>query len=189
MKNFGEIRLIGGRFRGRTIRFPCTENLRPTPNRIRETLFNWLGQRLDGQSTLDLFSGSGALSLEALSRGATHATIIELQRNNVNALKENMTRLDPALFSNTQIITQDARHAVSALRNESFDIIFADPPFEQFDQWYSFILTESARLLRTEGFLYIEAPHHCQAETPWIIYRENTAGHVHYHFWSKKEVP
>src|SRR5438309_10466068 len=91
--NRNRVRIIGGKWRSRLLRFPPAAQLRPTPDRVRETLFNWLGQRLDGLACLDLFAGSGALGFEALSRGATRAVMVEMDRASARALRANAAAL------------------------------------------------------------------------------------------------
>jgi len=93
--NRNRVRIIGGKWRSRLLRFPPAAQLRPTPDRVRETLFNWLGQRLDGLACLDLFAGSGALAFEALSRGASRAVMVESDRIVAQALRDNVKLLEP----------------------------------------------------------------------------------------------
>lgn len=173
----GEIRIIGGRFRRRLIKFPALPSVRPTPDRVRETLFNWLGQTLDGWRVLDLFAGSGALSLEALSRGAIEAVAIESNTVAARALADNARTLEAPLT----LIYQDARKAVASLPSHHFDVIFADPPFDALDEWLPFLLDSAQRLLQPEGWLYLEAPSLFAPPPDWELYRSATAGQVCYH--------
>src|ERR1700745_3072719 len=99
------VRIIGGRWRSRILRFPPASHLRPTPDRVRETLFNWLGQRLDGLACLDLFAGSGALGFEALSRGAARAVMVESDREAARALRENAKTLEAG---GAEVVQRDA---------------------------------------------------------------------------------
>src|SRR5579884_1678977 len=99
------VRIIGGRWRSRVLRFPPAAHLRPTPDRVRETLFNWLGQRLDGLSCLDLFAGSGALGFEALSRGAARVVMVERDRATARALRDNARKLDA---KGAEVVESDA---------------------------------------------------------------------------------
>jgi 16S rRNA (guanine966-N2)-methyltransferase len=122
-----KVRIIGGTWRSRVINFPAVTDLRPTADRVRETLFNWLGQRLSGKTCLDLFSGSGALGFEALSRGAEKVVMIEQNKQAYSALQTNATKLgaDRAelLFENAlKFLERDKRQ---------FDLIFVDPPFRK----------------------------------------------------------
>src|SRR5687768_14078341 len=120
-----QLRIIGGKWRSRIIRFPPAAAVRPTPDRVRETLFNWLGQELDGLLVLDLFAGSGALAFEALSRGAALAVAVDADKAAVAGLHDNAARLDTAAL---EIHRADA---MAFLKHETrrFDVVFADPPF------------------------------------------------------------
>src|SRR5213079_2860949 len=133
------IRIIGGRQRGRIIRFPRTPELRPTPDRVRETLFNWLGQDLTGLATLDPFAGSGALSFEALSRGATLAVAVDRKPELVRALHAAAQMLGAALEAHCA----DAQ-AFLARETRLFDVVFLDPPFAA-PQWEALLPAASAR--------------------------------------------
>jgi 16S rRNA (guanine966-N2)-methyltransferase len=146
------VRLIAGIYRHRLIRFPAADGLRPTPDRVRETLFNWLGQDLTGWTTLEPFAGSGALSFEALSRGAAHAVAWDANRETVAALKANAETLG------TRSLEARICDSRSAIANEtrSFDAIFLDPPFAQ--DWWDWLLPAAAARLQSGGFLYAEAP-------------------------------
>ena len=122
------LRIIGGRYRRRILRFPDSEGLRPTPDRVRETLFNWLGQELDGERCLDLFAGSGALGFEAASRGAAHVVMVEQAPKVLAALQENAKMLrDPP---GVEIIRGDALQYLASTKSK-FDLIFLDPPFNK----------------------------------------------------------
>ena len=113
------LRIIGGAWRGRRIRFPDVPGLRPTPDRVRETLFNWLGQDLSGRRCLDLFAGSGALGLEALSRGATRATFVEIARASLRSLEENVDLLGAR--ASTTVVKGDALKFVRRLGPAAFE--------------------------------------------------------------------
>ncbi len=119
------VRIIGGRWRSRVIRFPPAAALRPTPDRVRETLFNWLGQRLDGLACLDLFAGSGAMGFEALSRGAARVVMVENDRAVAAALRESAKLLEA---TDAQIVLGEAM-AYLRQSSELFDIVFLDPPY------------------------------------------------------------
>ena len=174
------LRIIGGEWRGRRIRFPGEGGIRPTPDRVRETLFNWLMGRVEGSRCLDLFAGSGALGLEALSRGAAHATFVERARKNVAALREVTSKLAPG---RSKVIEAEAL-AWLAGPAQPFDIVFLDPPFADG------LLTDAMRLLEARGwlaagaFIYLEAP--ARAGEPalpagWAMHRTGRAGAVGYH--------
>ena len=121
------VRIIGGTFRGRRIAVPDRPGLRPTPDRVRETLFNWLGQRLDGLACLDLFAGSGALGFEAASRGAARVALVENDQAAFRALDETRKTIG---FGAVELIYGDAFDYLS--RGDGvFDVVFLDPPFRQ----------------------------------------------------------
>ncbi len=174
------LRIIGGEWRGRRIRFPGKGGIRPTPDRVRETLFNWLAGVVPGSRCLDLFAGSGALGLEALSRGASSATFIERDRENSARLRETANLLAPGRAT---VVQADALVWLTGTPS-AHDIVFLDPPFD------AGILAESMRLLDTRGWLagnsyiYIEMP---AKEGPpalpsgWIAHRSGRAGAVGYH--------
>ncbi len=153
--NRNRVRIIGGQWRSRLIKFPPAAQLRPTPDRVRETLFNWLGQRLDGWSCLDLFAGSGALGFEALSRGASRVVMVDSDRAIVAALRESARELDAA---GAEVVQRDAlkfllaQRAMQALR---------------------------ARL-KPGARAYVESPAPLQLAPPWRALREDRAGAVRY---------
>ena len=174
------LRIIGGEWRGRRIRFPGTGGIRPTPDRVRETLFNWLMAKVPGSRCLDLFAGSGALGLEALSRGAAHATFVERNRENAASLRDTAALLAPGRYT---VFEADALAWLAGLA-EPFDIVFLDPPFS------AGVIAEATRLLDSRGWLaadalvYIEMS--AKAGSPelpagWIPHRSGRAGAVGYH--------
>ncbi|HVO47749.1 MAG TPA: 16S rRNA (guanine(966)-N(2))-methyltransferase RsmD [Steroidobacteraceae bacterium] len=174
------LRIIGGTWRGRRLRFPPVEQIRPTPDRVRETLFNWLGTRVAGASCLDLFAGSGALGLEALSRGAARVTFVERDAAAVQALR---ARLIEWHASGGSVEQADAARFLAGPPHP-VDIAFLDPPFD------SGLLTQVARLLEERGWLapgawiYVETG--AQAGLPplpqrWQVIKAKQAGAVGYH--------
>ncbi len=169
------VRIIGGRHRGRVLRFPGVPGLRPTPDRVRETLFNWLGQDLAGRSTLEPYAGSGAMSLEALSRGAALAVAVDRHAALVHALADNA-----ALIGATGLEAHraDAR-AFLARETRRFDVIFLDPPFGD-DPW-DWLLPACAGRLAEGGAIYAEAARPVAAPEGLAVVREGRAGQVHYH--------
>ena len=169
------VRIIGGRFRGRVIRLPRAAGLRPTPDRVRETLFNWLGQDLTDLATLDLYAGSGALSLEALSRGAAVAVAIE--RDPAVARRIVLTG-EEFSAAGLEVATADVR-AWLARDRRRFDVIFADPPFAE-DPW-PWLLPACDAHLAPVGLVYAEAPRELAPPPPFAVHRHAKAGHVHYH--------
>ena len=156
-QNTNTLRIIAGQWRGRKLSFATAPGLRPTPDRVRETLFNWLQGHLHDAHCLDLFAGSGALAFEALSRGAAYVTLIEKNHDAVQKLRENIQLLqtDSAL-----IIQADAfQYLVEELQNPSpqtYDLIFLDPPFRQ--NYLPRLLTHihEESLLTDKGVIYLE---------------------------------
>src|SRR5262249_5975539 len=124
-RSANRVRIIGGRWRSRLVKFPPTMSLRPTPDRVRETLFNWLGQRLDGLKCVDLFAGSGALACEALPRAAARGVMDERDREALSALRTNAR----GLAAEGLDIVQGEALAFLASDRERYDVVFLDPPF------------------------------------------------------------
>ena len=176
--NKGKIRIIAGEYRGRRIAVPDRPGLRPTPDRVRETLFNWLGQSLDGLSCLDLFAGSGALGFEAASRGAARVVMVEQDRAAFELLKK--TR--EALKATTVNLVLDDAFAYLRRAGEEFDVVFVDPPFGQN------ALPAVFRLLRPRAGMrvYVESPEPVTAGAHWQERKRARAGQVSYQLleWS-----
>lgn len=179
-----EVRIIGGQWRGRKLHFPATPDLRPTPNRIRETLFNWLAPYLSEANCLDLFSGSGALGFEALSRYAKSVSFIERSSVLVAYLKAQLKQLGA---ENRAQVYQAQFPFVSTELFETkkplFNIVFLDPPFHQN------LLAPACTWLAQEGLLAPESLIYMEAEAKlkklilpenWEIQQAKTAGQVHY---------
>ena len=168
------IRIIGGQWRSRLIQFADDELLRPTPDRVRETLFNWLGQDLRGKTCLDLFAGSGALGFEAASRGAKQVTMIEQNMKAVRNLHSSIERLGA---SQVKLEHVDARMFLTA-DSGRYDVIFVDPPFK------SGLLAEVLPLLpaklEEEGVVYVESSDKLLPDDTWSIWKQGRASHVHY---------
>jgi 16S rRNA (guanine966-N2)-methyltransferase len=175
------VRIVGGRWRGRRIAFPDSDGLRPTPDRVRETLFNWLQAVVPGARCLDLFAGSGALGFEALSRGATAAMFIERHLHIGQQLRATATSL---AATGARIVVADAIDWLRTSPAQPFDVVFLDPPYA------SGVLTQVCELLNAKAWLaaeasiYLEAP----ADVPmsflpatWRILRSKRAGQVGYH--------
>jgi 16S rRNA (guanine966-N2)-methyltransferase len=176
------IRIIGGDWKRTPLPVLDLEGLRPTPDRVRETLFNWLGQSLDGLRCLDLFAGSGALGFEAASRGAARVLMVERSRRAVAQLKANQARLGA---KNLEIVEADALRLAAGLPPNSFDVVFLDPPFGD-KTMLDRALELAVPLVSPEGALYIESGDFVDAgEVPalagWSVTREGRAGAVHYH--------
>lgn len=178
----GELRIVGGMWRSRRIRFPGGVNVRPTPDRVRETLFNWLGNWIEGKCVLDLFAGSGALGFEALSRGAAEAIFVERSRPAAEAIRSNAVLLEAAGAS---VACADALRFLD--RTEpGYDLVFIDPPYARGLAGPALEALVGRRLLNAGGFVYVEhsASVDKAATRPVIpqglaLYRELHAGMVH----------
>jgi 16S rRNA (guanine966-N2)-methyltransferase len=177
------VRIIGGAWRRRVVRFPALAGLRPTPDRVRETLFNWLGQELTGRTCLELYAGTGVLSLEALSRGATLAVAVERSRVLVEALRATAQTLGA---QHLETHCADARAYLAAERRD-FDLIFLDPPFRD-DPW-PWLLPGCATRLLPGGFLYAETGHALDPPPSLLPWRSDKAGQVHYHLFRRPPAP
>lgn len=173
------VRIIGGEWRRRVLRFPDAEGLRPTPDRVRETLFNWLGQDLSGLSCLDLFAGSGALGFEAASRGAARVVMVEQSPKVAAALENNARLLDTE--GRLEIVRADAVKFASSLcpAESRFDLLFLDPPYNR--GWIERLTPILPRLLADDGVLYVEAEFALEGCGPWRTARSGRAGQVFYH--------
>lgn len=168
------VRIIGGVWRSRLIAFPSRPELRPTPDRVRETLFNWLGQDLTGKSCLDLFAGSGALGFEAASRGAARVVMVETDRAALEALRRNREALGAAAV---EIVAEDA-FGYLARAVERFDVVFLDPPFRQ--NALSTALERLPPRLVGGARVYVEAPRPQDVRPPWRELKRARAGQVSY---------
>lgn len=184
-----ELRIIGGLWRGRRWQFPANDALRPTPDRVRETLFNWLAPRIQQAACLDLFAGSGALGLEALSRGAGRVVFVEQDAATAQALQQRIAdwQGSQATVGTARVERGDALRWIGVPRpagHAPFDIVFLDPPFA------AGLLPRCCALLAAQGWLaegaliYVE----CPARDPlpslpdgWQWLRSKAAGEVGYH--------
>jgi 16S rRNA (guanine966-N2)-methyltransferase len=180
-----QVRIIGGRWRRRVLRFPDALGLRPTPDRVRETLFNWLGQDLDGLACLDLFAGSGALGLEAMSRGAREVTLVEQSAPVVRALREQLRQLGPEAAS-ARVEHADALQFAARCRTAGrrFDVVFLDPPYRQ--GWWPRLAPLVDGLLAAGGLLYVESEAPVGPPAGWRVRREGKAGQVFYHLFERE---
>ena len=171
-----QLRIIGGDFRGRRLNFPDGRGLRPTADRVRETLFNWLQGQLYGRRVLDLFAGSGALGIEALSRGAAELVFVEQARPAAQQLRDNLALLQAE--SRAQVQQRDALQWLNAAEG-SFDLVFLDPPFADRLLLKTTQLLESRGLLAEHAWIYLEQDSaHKWPELPanWALHREGQAG-------------
>jgi len=173
--NANRVRIIGGQWRRRYLRFPDLPDLRPTPDRVRETLFNWLGQDLSGWRCLDLFAGSGALSFEALSRHAKLVVAVEMNRGALAALSENAKTLNAA---GLELHRADALQFLS-LEQRRFDLVFLDPPFRE--QMLPRLWQMLPRVIEPNGWVYVEAPAAVDPPPEWETVRQGSAGKVFFH--------
>ena len=164
----------GGELRRRIITFPDAEGLRPTPDRVRETLFNWLGQTLYGRVCLDLFAGSGALGFESASRGAANVTLIEKNPLVFRALQDNLSKLG---CTNIDLLRQDGLEFASRASTR-FDVIFLDPPFQS--DCYAQLFACLPQRLTENGLLYVESGIAITAPAPWEVVKSGRAGRVYF---------
>jgi len=169
-----KVRIIGGDLRSRVIKFPDAEGLRPTPDRVRETVFNWLGQTLSGRTCLDLFAGSGALGFEAASRGAERVVMVESNPAVCRALQENLK-----IFGCTNVFVhcQDGLEFISSDARQ-YDVIFLDPPFN--GNHLPRLLEILPQHLDDNGLLYLESGAPIEVRLPWQVVKSGKAGQVYY---------
>lgn len=170
-----KVRIGGGEWRSRLLHFPDALALRPTPERVRQTLFNWLGQELHGLHCLDLFAGSGALGFEALSRGAAAVVMVESNPAVHRAVLDNARLLKA---ENAQILRSDALSFLAQNR-QRFDVIFLDPPYGQ--GWLEKLLPQLAAHLAPDGLVYAEAEKPLADGGGWQVLKHGKAGNVYYH--------
>ena len=175
-----EIRIIGGQWRRTPIKVLDKPGLRPTPDRVRETLFNWLGQDLSGWRCVDAFAGTGALGLEAASRGAAQVIALEQEAELAKQLQTLAERLKATAL---QVQRGDAVGAMQRLTAGAFDVVFLDPPFD--GPWFEPALKAAARLVPVDGWVYLEAPaawaDEALAPLGLQLVRHLKAGAVHAH--------
>ncbi|MFI8480283.1 16S rRNA (guanine(966)-N(2))-methyltransferase RsmD [Pseudomonas sp. NPDC078700] len=181
----GHVRIIGGEWGSRRFTFPDAQGLRPTPDRVRETLFNWLAPYIEGARVLDPFTGSGALYLEALSRGAASALALDLNPDSVASLRGHLQTLR---CENGQLLQSDALNYLQNQAATAFDLVFLDPPFHQD------LLVPACELLESRGWLSDDAWVYCESEKApsklglpgnWRLHREKKSGQVYYSLWER----
>lgn len=176
-KGSGTLRIIGGDWRGRRLEFPSSPNLRPTGDRIRETLFNWLAAEVGGSRCLDLFAGSGALGLEALSRGASHCTFLETSSAAIEGINAHLSLLNAV--DRGRVINTNAL----SWRDDPFDIVFVDPPFSENLAIDSLRHLINNQLLTDSALVYLEVASTASLEDlpPALsIIRDKQSGAVRY---------
>lgn len=183
----GFVRIVGGRWRGTRLPVGDAPGLRPTSDRVRETVFNWLQPKLPGARILDLFAGSGALGLEALSRGASQALLVERDPDLAQALRATVARLQAG--DQAQVLHADALVWLRAPLQGRFDVVFLDPPFDAglWDQ----ALTLLPPWLANDAWLYCEAPLDAapQPGGDWLPHREGSTGQVRYALYQRTPAP
>ena len=183
-RNANQLRIIGGKWRGRKLNFPDVPDLRPTGDRIRETLFNWLQGDIPGSQCLDLFAGSGALGWEALSRGAKQVVFLDSHSKVIRQLKESSKLL---ACDQAQFIQADAREYLNNQQSTPFDVVFLDPPFKQEILQKLVNLLYEKQWLASHAKIYLEMD--VNTTTPvlpdsWHLLKEKKAGLVRYQLWT-----
>ncbi|MGE4801145.1 16S rRNA (guanine(966)-N(2))-methyltransferase [Yersinia hibernica] len=182
----GQIRIIGGKWRGRKLPVPDSPGLRPTTDRVRETLFNWLAPMIQGARCLDCFAGSGALGLEALSRYAGEATLLEADRHVAKQLSSNLALLHA---DNGQVVNTNSLQWL-AQPGQPFDLVFLDPPFRKGLLTDTINLLEQFNWLTADAWIYVEAEaESTAADVPasWQLHREKIAGQVAYRLYIRRQ--
>lgn len=191
------LRIIGGYWRGRKLRFPDVEGLRPTPDRVRETLFNWLQGITLEEDCLDLYAGSGACGLEALSRGARHVSFVDASAQATSAIKTHLSALQ---CTNAEVLTCSAQQFLKTLNSDKrFGLVFMDPPFAAGLLANDCLALETSGLLKTGAHIYVESgdplPEQ-QTELPessasrtfpgnWVLRKQAKAGAVYYGLYQR----
>lgn len=181
----GQIRLIGGQWRGRKLPVPDSPGLRPTTDRVRETLFNWLAPSMVDARCLDCFAGSGALGLEALSRYASRATLLEMERGVAQQLQKNLATLKAG---NAQVVNTNTL-AFLAQTGTPHDIVFVDPPFRKGLLEATLTLLEDNGWLADDALIYVESEvENGLPPVPgsWQLHREKVAGQVAYRLYHRE---
>lgn len=182
-----QLRIIAGLWRGRKLSFPDVDGLRPTGDRIRETLFNWLAPEIQGARCLDLFAGSGALGIEALSRGASESVLIERDPKAAAQLKANLEFLQA---KHGRVVNEDA---LSLLKKgnpgEPYHIVFVDPPFQLNLSQSVINALEAGNWLANDATIYIESGRDQSYHTPinWQLHRDKNAGSVSYRLFYREQ--
>ncbi|PZP58422.1 MAG: 16S rRNA (guanine(966)-N(2))-methyltransferase RsmD [Azospira oryzae] len=179
----GRVRIIGGAWRSRLLAVPRVAGLRPTPDRVRETLFNWLGQELSGRICLDLFAGSGALGFEAASRGASRVVMVEANARAYARLKAHAaalgaTQVELHRGDGLEFLARDTR---------CFDVVFLDPPYAS--GYLERVLPRLPPRLAPDAFVYAESPEPFDPGEDWEIWRQDRAGQVCYRLLKRRMAP
>ncbi len=180
LNNYSKVRFIGGKWRGQNILFPPEKGLRPTLNRMRETLFNWLQMDIEGADCLDLFTGSGALGLEALSRGAKKGVFLDNNPHTIKMLKKNIAHLGA---DNIQIYPIDALSYLQYEKSHFFDVVFLDPPFMQNLLPVTCQYLEQYHWIKSGSYIYLEAETTWDVDIPdnWLVIKQKHIQQVSYY--------
>tara|TARA_R100001377_G_scaffold3624_3_gene2092 strand:+ start:5724 stop:6329 length:606 start_codon:yes stop_codon:yes gene_type:complete len=189
-KSSNSLRIIAGKWRSRKLSFPDLEGLRPTADRVRETLFNWLQERIVRADCLDLFAGSGACGIEALSRGARHVTFVDVSPVAIGAIRSNLGLLQAADF---ELVCKDSLTWIPTTRQAGgpcFDIAFIDPPFASSLLGRAAMALERSGLLRQEALIYMESAQEIattQVPANWRLSKSKRAGTVYYYLYQRHD--
>jgi 16S rRNA (guanine966-N2)-methyltransferase len=180
----GRVRIVAGTLRGSRIDVPDAPGLRPTPDRVRETLFNWLMPVIEGARCLDLFAGTGALGIEALSRGAAVVDFVETDAHLVELLRANLARLK----QNATVTRSDSLRFLEST-DATYDLVFLDPPFTA-GLWAAVAAAlENHQRLRPQAWIYVESPAQASLALPdnWQLHREGRAGSVRFALYRRAD--
>jgi len=177
------VRITGGEWRSRLINVIDSPGLRPTPGRVRETLFNWLGQDLTGLTCVDLFAGSGILGFEAASRGAASVVLVERDQRVCAMLRQNAAALGGGRL---EVVAADALEfaAVCGRQERKFDLVLLDPPYRQ--SWLDRLWPLLPEIVGDGGHVYVEAEVEVVPPSPWQVVRQGKAGQVFYHLLERE---
>lgn len=189
-----QLRIIGGMYRSRKLTFPTIPDLRPTGDRIRETLFNWLAPHIVGSRCMDLFAGSGALGMEALSRGASQVTFIDTSSLACESIRSNLNLLDPQLITTgkARVICTNCLQWLTEESNHQFDIVFLDPPFSANLMMACTEKLEHSGKLAPDCIIYTEqaaqepTTNSATRPTSWLSIKSKRAGSVDYQLFNRK---
>lgn len=178
MSREGRVRIIGGQWRSRLIQFLDSEQLRPTPDRVRETLFNWLGQSLAGKTCLDLYAGSGALGFEAASRGAKQVVMVEQNKRTMQSLRVSSEKLSASQVKLERMSAQEFLFSDTT----RYDVVFLDPPFEC--GFLPEILSLLPPRLTEKAMVYVETGAKFLPDDTWSVRKRGRASKVYYYLLS-----
>ena len=179
MPQSGKVRIIGGQWRSRLISVADEISVRPTPNRVRETVFNWLGQDLQGRHCIDLFAGSGAMGFASASRGAESVVMVEIRNNVFQVLRSMKEKLGA---TQVKLVKMDAIEFIQ-LDQSQYDVIYLDPPF-QLDLLPKILPLLPPRLNKS-GVVYLESEYPFQQDERWVIWKHGRAGKVFFQLLKK----